>query len=169
MVQGVYRRKAQNKQELPFQVSWVAGSCFMFKRELVQEVGLLDDNIFLFAEEPDYCLRARRKGWQTWFLPGYSVVHYEGKSTNQVPFIRLSNYYISKLYFFGKHYSSLKLLLLKGLFSVDLLCRSLIRSTQAFSGNSNARQSLTFYRRILRLVRLYKSGEAPVKVAKLKK
>lgn len=164
MVQGVFRKKAQNPQQPPFQVSWVAGSCFMFKQALVQAVGLLDDNIFLFAEEPDYCLRASREGWQTWFLPGDSVVHYEGKSTRQVPFIRLSNYYLSKLYFFSKHYSLLKLLLLKSLFSVDLVCRSLIRGIQAFSGNIRASQSRNFYGLILRAVWSYKSGEAPIKL-----
>lgn len=163
-VQGIFRKKAQDRQHPPFQVSWVAGSCFMFKRELVQEVGLLDDNIFLFTEEPDYCLRARNKGWQTWFLPGRSVVHYEGKSTRQVPYIRLSNYYLSKLYFFSKHYSSLKLRLLKGLFSVDLLSRRLVRSVQALSGNKTARQTLSFYNRILRAVWSYKRGDAPAKL-----
>ncbi len=163
-VQGVFRKKAQNRQQPPFQVSWVTGSCFIFKQELVQEVGLLDDNIFLFAEEPDYCLRAKRKGWQTWFLPGQSVVHYEGKSTRQVPFIRLSNYYLSKLYFFSKHHSPLKLWMLKGLFSVDLAGRRLVRSVQVLSGNKTARKSLNFYGPILRAVWSYKSGDAPLKL-----
>ncbi len=149
IVQGVYRKKAQNKQEPPFQVSWVAGSCLMFKRELVQEVGLLDDNIFLFAEEPDYCLRARQKGWQTWFLPGFSVIHYEGKSTNQVPFIRLSNYYISKLYFFRKHYGPIQLLLLKLIFTLDLNARFMIRLLQTISDNTKAKRRLIFYPKIL--------------------
>ncbi len=167
-VQGVFRKKAQNRQQPPFQVSWVAGSCFIFKHELVREVGLLDDNIFLFTEEPDYCLRAKRKGWQIWFLPGQSVVHYEGKSTRQVPFIRLSNYYLSKLYFFSKYFSPLKLWLLKGLFSVDLAGRRLVRSVQVISGNKTARQSLNFYGSIFRAVWSYKSGDAPVKLQQLK-
>jgi GT2 family glycosyltransferase len=155
IVQGVYRKKAQNKQGLPFQVSWVAGSCFMFKRELVQEIGLLDDNIFLFAEEPDYCLRARRKGWQTWFLPGCSVIHYEGKSTNQVPFIRLSNYYICKLYFFNKFYSASQFYLLKLVFTFDLLARSSVRAVQHIRPGKISRRPIKFYLKILGLVWKY--------------
>ncbi|MDB5078678.1 MAG: hypothetical protein JWP00_602 [Chloroflexi bacterium] len=161
MVQGVFREKARNPIQVPFRVSWVTGSCLMFKQELAREVGLLDDNIFLFTEEPDFCLRARQQGWETWFLPGYQVVHYEGKSTSQVPFIRLSNYYLSKLYFFSKHNSSLSLLMLRLVFSVDLLLRSLIRGVQAVTGSKTARRSLKFYSRILRAVWTYRRGDAP--------
>ena len=134
---------------------------------LVEEVGLLDENIFLFTEEPDYCLRARRKGWQTWFLPGFAVVHYEGKSTRQVPYLRLSNYYLSKLYFFSKHYSPLQLRLLKALFTVDLLSRRLVRGIQALSGNRHARKTQAFYGRILRAVWSYRRGQAPTGLVKL--
>lgn len=162
LVQGVYRRKASNPQQSPFQVSWVTGSCFMLRRTVVEQIGLLDDRVFLFTEEPDYCLRARQAGWQTWFLPGYRVVHYEGKSTNQVPYLRLSNYYLSKLYFFSKHYPAWQLFVLRLLFSVDLLSRSLVRGLQSLGGNSAARRSLDFYGRILRLVWTYRRGAAPI-------
>ncbi len=154
-IQGVFRKKAQNRQQSPFQVSWVAGSCLIFKQELVQEIGLLDDNIFLFAEEPDYCLRAKRKGWQTWFLPGYNVIHYEGKSTQQVPFIRLSNYYICKLYFFHKHYSKGLLYMLKLVFTLDLLGRTSIRSIQQIYSKTSKPWKPSYYLEILRLVWRY--------------
>jgi GT2 family glycosyltransferase len=162
-VQGIYREKAQNPENPPFQVSWVTGSCFMFRQSLVGEIGLLDERVFLFTEEPDYCLMASYNGWQTWFLPGAKVVHYEGKSTRQVPYIRLSNYYLSKLYFFAKHYPAWQLWLLRILFSVDLLARSLVRGVQSLLGNRAARQTLRFYGRILRLVWTYKRGAAPIK------
>lgn len=163
-VQGIYREKAQNPETPPFQVSWVTGSCFMFRQSLVGEIGFLDDGIFLFTEEPDYCLRAAKKGWQTWFLPGAKVVHYEGKSTRQVPYIRLSNYYLSKLYFFSKYYPAWQLWILRILFSLDLLGRSLVRGAQSGMGNRLAQQTLNFYGRILRLVWTYKRGTAPIKL-----
>ena len=163
-VQGIFRKQAQATHHPPFEVSWVTGSCFMFRRSLFSEVGLLDERIFLFTEEPDYCLRARQKSWQTWFLPGARVVHYEGKSTRQVPFIRLSNYYLSKLYFFAKHYPAWQLLLLRVLFSLDLFDRSVVRGLQTLFGNRSARQILKFYGRIFRLVWTYKRGEAPAKL-----
>ena len=136
----------------------------MFRQSLVEELGLLDDRIFLFTEEPDYCLRAANKGWQTWFLPGAKVVHFEGKSTRQVPFIRLSNYYLSKLYFFSKHYPAWQLWLLRILFTLDLFGRSLVRGVQSLLGDRLAPQVLKFYGRILRLVWTYKRGAAPVKL-----
>lgn len=168
-IQGIFRKQAQDIHHPPFEVSWVTGSCFMFRQKLVEEIGLLDDRIFLFTEEPDYCLRARQKDWQTWFLPGAKIVHFEGKSTRQVPFIRLSNYYLSKLYFFAKHYPAWKFWFLRCLFSVDLLGRSIVRGLQTVSGNRAARQILTYYGRILRLVWAYRRGEAPAKLQQLEK
>ncbi len=155
-VQGIYRQAAEDRRHPPFEVSWVTGSCLMFKRAVYHDIGPLDENIFLFAEETDFCRRARLKGWQVWFLPGVVVTHLGGKSTEQLPYARLSNYYISKLYFFSKHYSKYKLYLLKGLFVIDLTLRFSIRKLQAATFRGSASKQSGMYIQILKQVVKYK-------------
>ncbi|MCI0670091.1 MAG: glycosyltransferase family 2 protein [Myxococcaceae bacterium] len=64
---------------------WVSGASLLVRRELLDEVGLLDDGYFLYYEEVDFCLRAARARWQCWHEPTSRVVHLVGKSTGVDP------------------------------------------------------------------------------------
>jgi GT2 family glycosyltransferase len=66
-------------------VDWVSGASMLVRRALFHEIGLLDEGFFLFCEETDFCLRAARHGWETWFEPGSRVVHLAGQSTGFNP------------------------------------------------------------------------------------
>jgi GT2 family glycosyltransferase len=63
------------------QVDWVAGAAMMVRREVFEQVGLLDDGYFLYYEEVDFCRRARRAGWPCWYVPESRVVHLVGQSS----------------------------------------------------------------------------------------
>jgi N-acetylglucosaminyl-diphospho-decaprenol L-rhamnosyltransferase len=67
------------------QVDWVSGASMLVRREVFEEIGLLDEGYFLFCEETDLCLRAGRRGWETWFQPASRVVHLAGQSTGFDP------------------------------------------------------------------------------------
>ena len=60
---------------------WVAGASMLVRREVLEQVGLLDENYFLYFEEVDLCLRAARAGWKCWHEPRSRVVHLEGQAT----------------------------------------------------------------------------------------
>lgn len=62
-------------------VDWLAGASMMIRSEVFDEVGLFDDRFFLYFEETDFCHRARRSGWDTWYLPSSRVVHIGSVST----------------------------------------------------------------------------------------
>lgn len=62
-------------------VDWVPGASMVVRREVFEAAGLMDDGYFLYFEETDFCLAARRAGWRTWYVPGASVVHIAGQST----------------------------------------------------------------------------------------
>jgi GT2 family glycosyltransferase len=65
----------------PAPVDWVSGASLMIRREVFRDVGLLDDGFFLYYEETDFCLRARRAGWPCWYVPESRVMHIAGQST----------------------------------------------------------------------------------------
>lgn len=60
---------------------WVAGASMIVRRAVFDAVGLMDEGYFLYFEEVDFCLRARKAGWPCWYVPGSRVVHLVGQST----------------------------------------------------------------------------------------
>lgn len=60
---------------IPTKVDCVMGSFFMIKRAVIEKCGMLDESYFMFAEETDFCYRAKKEGWLTYFLPGASIIH----------------------------------------------------------------------------------------------
>ncbi|MFN0241293.1 MAG: glycosyltransferase family 2 protein [Planctomycetota bacterium] len=60
---------------------WVAGASMIVRRGVFEDIGLLDAEYFLYFEEVDFCLNARRAGWTCWYVPASRVVHLVGRST----------------------------------------------------------------------------------------
>jgi N-acetylglucosaminyl-diphospho-decaprenol L-rhamnosyltransferase len=67
--------------EGPHRVDWVAGASMIVRREVFDDVGLMDAEYFLYFEEADFCLNARRAGWPCWYVPASRVTHLVGRST----------------------------------------------------------------------------------------
>ncbi|MGF1547294.1 MAG: glycosyltransferase family 2 protein [Thiotrichales bacterium] len=65
----------------PFRADWLSGSSLMIRREVIQDLGLMDEGYFLYFEESDYCLQAQRKGWELWYVPQSRIFHVQGAST----------------------------------------------------------------------------------------
>ena len=59
-------------------VDWVMGSCFLVRRAAADQVGLFDEDFFLFSEETDWFYRFHEAGWSVWFTPDAEAVHVGG-------------------------------------------------------------------------------------------
>jgi N-acetylglucosaminyl-diphospho-decaprenol L-rhamnosyltransferase len=62
-------------------VDWVSGASMALRRTMLDEIGLLDEGLYTYFDDIDICLRARRVGWETWYVPKSRIVHLEGAST----------------------------------------------------------------------------------------
>jgi len=62
-------------------IDWVPGASMMIRRAVIEAIGGLDENYFLYFEETDFCLRAKRAGFPTWYVPESRVMHIAGQST----------------------------------------------------------------------------------------
>src|SRR5256885_1433328 len=62
------------------EVDWLFGACLLVRRDAADEVGLFDEDFFMFSEETDWCYRFRQAGWSVYFFPGAEVVHVGGAS-----------------------------------------------------------------------------------------
>lgn len=67
--------------EGPARVDWLPGASMIVRRKVFEDVGLMDEGYFLYFEETDFCLQARRAGWQCWYVPQARVIHIAGQST----------------------------------------------------------------------------------------
>lgn len=63
---------------------WVPGCYYLVRKSVIDEVGLFDPRYFLYYEEVDHCLAAKRAGWKVMYFPGTSVVHLGGESAKSV-------------------------------------------------------------------------------------
>lgn len=65
----------------PHQADWLAGASFMLKSEVIREIGLMDEQYFLYFEEVDYCISIKKAGYEIWYVPESTVYHAVGAST----------------------------------------------------------------------------------------
>jgi GT2 family glycosyltransferase len=74
---GLHRGGRLSKGEClsPLEQSWVNFASVMLKREMIDRIGLLDESMFLFYSDSDYCYWARYNGWQVWYEPDSRVLH----------------------------------------------------------------------------------------------
>jgi N-acetylglucosaminyl-diphospho-decaprenol L-rhamnosyltransferase len=62
------------------EVEWVSGACLALSRRAWEEVGGLDESLFMYGEEMDWCWRARRRGYPTVWSGAVTVLHHGGAS-----------------------------------------------------------------------------------------
>lgn len=62
----------------PIEVDWVPGTFTMYRRELLEKTGLFDERFYIYYEETDLCLNAKRDGWKVCFTPDAEVIHIGG-------------------------------------------------------------------------------------------
>jgi len=64
-------------------VDWVSGGFMLIKREVINKVGLFDENFFMYYEDVDYCKRATDAGFEVWYFGKIQVMHFAGASSNR--------------------------------------------------------------------------------------
>jgi GT2 family glycosyltransferase len=90
----------------PNRIEVISGAFCLLRRAALDEVGLLDEDFFMYGEDIDLSYRLLKGGWENWYLP-LSIVHYKGKSTRKTDFRYVHVFYQAMLIFFRKHYSHL--------------------------------------------------------------
>lgn len=90
----------------PFEVDWVGGVCMAVRRDTIEHIGLMDERLFMYSEETDWCLRMRRAGWRVFVEPRACVVHHGGRSSSQAPVETLKRLADSKIAYFSKHHGA---------------------------------------------------------------
>jgi GT2 family glycosyltransferase len=92
----------------PKKVDWISGCVILVKRDVIQQVGGLDERFFYYFEETDWCLRASERGWDLIHVPEAKIWH-KGVQRNYHPGPRVT-YYCTRNWFMllSKHKAPLQ-------------------------------------------------------------
>ncbi len=88
-------------------VDILGGWFWLVRRQAVKQVGLLDEDFFMYAEDMDWCKRFRQQGWQLVFVPSAQAIHYGGGSSSNAPIRFQIELYRGDLQYWVKHRSRL--------------------------------------------------------------
>jgi GT2 family glycosyltransferase len=98
--------------DLRHDVDWLVGAAMLARREALESVrisgdtGPFDEGFFMYSEELDLCQRVKQAGWRILYAPEALVIHYEGRSSEQVVAARHIYFNTSKVRYYGKYFGT---------------------------------------------------------------
>jgi GT2 family glycosyltransferase len=98
----------------PAEIEVVSGAFFFIRRKALDEVGLLDEDFFMYGEDIDLSCRLLNAGWHNCYLP-CRIIHYKGGSTDKTTVRYVRVFYQAMLIYFRKHYAHLNIFARKGI------------------------------------------------------
>ena len=133
-------------------VDWVQGSAMMVRRAVYEAVGGLDEGFRMYAEEMDWCKRAKAAGWQVVYHGAAQIVHHGGKSSEQVPAFSQIQFHTSRLRYFRKHHGRLPCAALRISILLQFAWQLLLESVKGLGGHKRQLrwQRVKIYWQVLR-------------------
>lgn len=155
MVGRLFKRlpSSQQKVEKEKEVDWVTGACLMVRKEAIEKVELLDEKMFMYFEDNDWCWRFKKAGWKVYVTPKAKVIHHSGASLRKASKRIILDYRKSQYRLYKKHLSWFSLLMLK--FSVRIhalgkIC--FLKLASSLKKEPSAKiEELNYYKKILSL------------------
>jgi hypothetical protein len=136
----------------PQEVDVLSGACLLLRKEVLDQVGLLDEDYFMYSEEVDLCYRIQKAGWQLYWVPQAEVVHFGGQSTQQAATEMFLKLYHGKIIYFRKHYGWPAAQIYKSILRVAALSRLILAPFAIFEHSSRRQKHLTLVDHYWRLI-----------------
>lgn len=77
-------QKKLQKIKNPIKIDWVAGTCMLVRKEVIDQTGGLDESYFMYAEDIEWCERIKKRGWEIYYVPSVEIIHHHGASSKTV-------------------------------------------------------------------------------------
>jgi len=87
------------------EVDAVSGAFLMIRKKVIDKIGKLDENFFMYGEELDWCLRTKKAGWKVIYYPDAEIVHYKGECSKSNSRKAAFEFYRSMFLFHKKHFA----------------------------------------------------------------
>jgi GT2 family glycosyltransferase len=133
-------------------VDWVKGACLMTRKTILDEVGPLDADYFMYSEELDWCKRIKMAGWRVVYFPEAKIIHYEGKSSEQAVTARHINFQRAKLRYFHKYHGMMIMILLRIFLLLNFVWQLALEAIKGLVGHKKElrRQRIRAYWQVIR-------------------
>ena len=86
------------------EVDSVMGAFLLISKTVLEKVGFLDEDFFMYGEDLDWCWRTKAAGFKVVYAPLTSVKHYKGSSSKKLPGKALYEFHRAMQIFYNKHY-----------------------------------------------------------------
>jgi len=91
----------------------------LMRRELIDQIGYLDEHFFAYQEDADFCFRARQAGWQVFYNPEAQIIHFGGQGGSRVePWRSIWAWHYSYWYYYRKNLAQNDFFLVRWIFYV---------------------------------------------------
>lgn len=91
-------------EDKTLEVAAVSGSCMLIRKEVVEQIGYLDEQFYAYQEDSDYCARVRKAGWKVIYMPEAQIIHYGGQGGSRVePYRSIIEWHRSYWLYYKKH------------------------------------------------------------------
>ncbi|MGE7020672.1 glycosyltransferase family 2 protein [Solibacillus cecembensis] len=87
------------------EIDCLVGAFMLIRREAINEVGMLDEEFFMYGEDIDWCYRIKEAGWKNYYNPTVSIIHYKGASSRKKPFKIVYEFHRAMYLFHKKHFA----------------------------------------------------------------
>lgn len=99
---GRYRQTFRDPSDR-YEVDSVVGAFMMLRRSALEDVGVLDEDFFMFGEDLDWCWRFKNSDWRIYYLGDHEVIHHKGASCTTAPHRMNWHFHRSMVLFHRKH------------------------------------------------------------------
>ena len=101
---NAYRDEYLKKvKDLPKEVDYVAGCCMMIRKDVIEKIGLLEEEYFIYFEDVDYCITAKKAGFNVKVDPGATIYHKLGGSMDRWSGRAIYHNLLSNFIFINRH------------------------------------------------------------------
>lgn len=102
---NAYHREDLDPNE-SYPIDCLVGAFMMVRRGAIENVGLLDENFFMYFEDTDWCYRLKEAGWTNYYYPKTTILHYKRASSRNKPMRITYEFHRAMTLFYNKHYRS---------------------------------------------------------------
>lgn len=88
------------------EVDSLSGSCLMVRREVIEDVGIMDEDYIMYGDDLDWCYRIKKAWWKIYYVSDAQIIHYGGMGGSRVlPYRNIWEFHRSMVIFYKKHFS----------------------------------------------------------------
>jgi N-acetylglucosaminyl-diphospho-decaprenol L-rhamnosyltransferase len=133
-------------------VDWLVGAALLVRHAAYAQVGGLDEGFFMYSEELDWQRRLQSAGWQCVYFPAASVVHYEARSSTQVPAATHIRFNTSRVRYYRKYHGALAAEALRWFLLANFAVQLALEAAKGLLGHKRdlRRARVAAYRAVLR-------------------